>query len=111
MKTEPILAETYRIKEMLAATAGNSIHGLCERITQSMALQMARPREVHSAEELAVMVARQEPARVAAIPPECLEVYRIHNPIIAEIHRIRARLSREQDASALILKDEPPRKP
>jgi hypothetical protein len=34
----------------------------------------------------------------------------MHDPIIAEIHRNRERLSREKEASALVLKEEPPRK-
>ena len=108
MKTEPILAETCRIKERLAAKAGNSIAGLCEQIQRSMAGHAPGRKEVHSAEELASLVAREEPARVAAIPAECLETYRMHNPIIAEIHRIRARLNREPETSGLTLKDEPP---
>ncbi|MGA2543548.1 MAG: hypothetical protein ABSG78_18520 [Verrucomicrobiota bacterium] len=111
MKTEPILAETYGIKEMLAAKAGNSIHGLCVLIETSMSLHAAPAREVHSTEELAALVAREEPARLAAIPQECLETYRIHNPIIAEIHRIREQLNRERENAPLILKDEPPPKP
>jgi len=111
MKTEPILAEAYRIKEMLAAKAGNSIQRLCLQIERSMSLHATPAREVRSAEELAALVAREEPARLAAIPAECLEIYRIHNPMLAEIHRIRARLSREHEASTFILKDEPPRKP
>ena len=52
----------------------------------------------------------EEPARLAAIPAECLETYRIHNPIIAELHRTREALYREQQNEVLILKDEPPRK-
>ena len=109
MKTEPILAETYRIKARLAAKAGNSIAGLCERIGASMTLQATPAKQVRSAEELASLVAREEPGRLAAIPAECLETYRMHNPIIAEIHRIRERLSHEHEASALVLNDKPGR--
>jgi hypothetical protein len=110
MKTEPILAETYRIKEMLAVKAGNSMQGMCEQIARSMSLHATFAPEVRSAEELADLVARAEPARLAAIPAECLETYRMHNPIIAEIHRIRERLSRERETSAMVLNDKPPRK-
>jgi len=111
MKAEPILAETYRIKEILAAKAGFSIQRLCEQIGKSMSLHPPRANQVFSAEDLAALVAREEPARLAAVPAECLQTYRIHDPIIAEIHRIRERLSREREASALVLKEEPPRKP
>ena len=111
MKAEPILAETYRIKEMLAAKAGYSIQRLCEQIEKSMSLHTSPAHQVFSAEDLAALVAREEPARLAAIPAECLETYRMHDPIIAEIHRIRERLSREHEASGLVLKEEPPRKP
>ena len=111
MKTEPILAENYRIKEMLALKAGHSIQRLCEQIEKVMSLHAPPANEVRSADELAALVAREEPARLAAIPAECLETYRMHNPIIAEIHRIREQLCREREAENLMLKDEPPRKP
>ncbi len=111
MKTEPILAETYRIKEMLAVQAGNSIPRICEQIAKSMSLPTPPANEVRSAEELAALVAQEEPARLAAIPAECRETYRMHNPIIAEIHRIREGLSREREASAMVLHDQPPRQP
>jgi len=111
MKAEPILAETYRIKEMLAAKAGYSIQRLCEQIEKSMSRHASTAHQVFSAEDLAALVAREEPARLAAIPAQCLQTYRMHDPIIAEIHRIRERLAREHEASALVLKEEPPRKP
>jgi hypothetical protein len=110
MKAEPILAETYRIKERLAAKAGYSIQRLCQQIEKSMSLHARPAHQVFSAEELAALVAREEPARLAAIPAECLQIYRMHDPIIAEIHHNRERLSREKEASALVLKEEPPRK-
>ena len=111
MKTEPILAETYRIKEMLAVKAGNSIQRLREQIEKAMSLHVPPANEVRSADELAALVAREEPARLAAIPAECLETHRMHNPIIAEIHRIREQLYRERENASFVLKDEPPRKP
>jgi hypothetical protein len=58
MKAEPILAETYRIKEMLAAKAGYSIQRLCEQIEKSMSLHPSPAPQVFSAEELAALVAR-----------------------------------------------------
>ena len=64
MKTEPILAEAYRIKEMLAVKAGNSIQRLCQQIEKSMSLHATPAREVRSAEDLAALVAREEPARL-----------------------------------------------
>ena len=112
MKAEPILAETFRIKEILAARAGFSVQRLCEQIEKSMSLHPSPAHQVFSAEDLAALVAREEPARLAAIPAECLQTYRRHDPIIAEIHLIRERLAREHKASALVfLKEEPPRKP
>jgi len=111
MKAEPILAETYRIKEMLAAKAGYSIQRLCEQIEKSKSLHAPPAHQVFSAEDLAALVAREEPARLAAVPAECRQTYRMHDPIIAEIHRVRERLSYEHEASALVLKEEPPHKP
>jgi hypothetical protein len=111
MRTNPILEEVWRIKDQLAAKAGYSIQRLCQQIEKSMSLHAPPAHQVFSAEELAALVARQEPARLAAIPAECLQTYRMHDPIIAEIHRTGERLSRENEAPALILKDEPPPKP
>ena len=40
-------------------------------------------------------------------PPPPAEPYRVYDPIIAEVHRIREQLARERDASGLVLKDAP----
>ena len=111
MKAEPILAECYRVKEKLAVDCGCSVQRLCARIEQSMTARPRAVHEVHSADELAALVAREEPLQLAAIPEECFEPYRIHDPIIAEIHRIREQLAARQESAGLILKDRPPRKP
>ena len=53
--------------------------------------------------------ARLQAREAAEPPPPPGEPYRVHNSVIAEIHRIREQLSREPEAPGLILKDEPPK--
>ena len=50
-------------------------------------------------------------AREATEPlPPRSKPYLVHDPIVAEIHRTREVLYREQNTEAVVLKDEPPRK-
>ena len=53
--------------------------------------------------------ARLQAREAAEPPPPPGEPYRVHNSVIAEIHRIREQLSREPEAPGLILIDEPPK--
>ena len=41
-------------------------------------------------------------------PPPPGEAYRVYDPIVAEVHRIREKLYHERETSALALKDQPP---
>jgi hypothetical protein len=41
-------------------------------------------------------------------PPPPGEAYRVYDPIVAEVHRIREKLYREQETTPLALKDQPP---
>ena len=60
---------------------------------------------LHSPEQLPARLRARESTEP---PPPPGQPCRIYDPIIAEIHRTRAQLSREREASGLILKDEPP---
>jgi hypothetical protein len=43
-------------------------------------------------------------------PPTQGKPYRVHDPIIAGLHRTREKLQRERQAETLVLNNEPPRK-
>jgi hypothetical protein len=107
MKAEPILLELEAVKERLSAEA----HGNTRRFLDQMeAWLVEHPHAgpvVNSPEELQARLR----ARVTAEPaPPRGKPYRVHDPIIAEVHRARAALYQELQTEALILKDEPPRK-
>jgi hypothetical protein len=107
MKAEPILLELEAVKERLAAEA----HGNTRRFLDQMDAWLvehphAGPR-VNSPEELQARLRAREAAEP---PPPTGKPYRVHDPIIAEVHRARAALYQESQTEALILKDEPPRK-
>ena len=107
MKTEPILQELEAVKAQLAAVA----HGDSRRFLDQMDAWLAgHPHAgpvVNSPEELQARLRVREAAE--PLPPRG-EPYVVHDPIIAEIHRTREALYREQNSEALVLKDEPPKK-
>ncbi len=106
MKTDSILLELEAVKENFAAQAnGDTRHFLDQMEAWAVAHPHAGP-VVNSPEELQ---ARLRARAGEPLPPKD-KPYRVYNPIIAEIHRNREALYREQQSEALILKDEPPRK-
>lgn len=108
MKTEPILQALEAVKDRLAAEANYDTRRFLD---QMEAWTEAHPHPgpvVNSPEELQARLRAREAAEPK--PPKA-KPYKVHNPIIAEIHRNREALYREQQNEPLILKDEPPRKP
>ena len=106
MKAEAILRELEAVKERLAIMAG----GTQRFLDQMEAWLDAHPHAgpvVNAPEELQARLRLREAAEPAPPPAE---PYRVYDPIIAEVHRIREQLARERDASGLVLKDAPPRK-
>ena len=107
MKAEPILQELEVVKERLAADAGGDSRRFLD---QMEAWSVEHPHAgpvVNSPEELQARLRAREATEP---PPPRVKPYRVYDPIIAELHRTREKLYREQQAEALILKDEPPRK-
>ena len=107
MKAEPILQELEAVKERLSAEANGDTRRFLD---QMEAWLVAHPHDgpvVNSPEELQARLRAREAAEP---PPSRGKPYRVHDPIIAEVHRNREALYREQQTGALILKDEPPRK-
>ena len=107
MKAEPILQELEAVKERLAAEAGGDTRRFLDQMEAWLVEHPHAGPVVNSPEELQARLR----AREAAEPPLPRgKPYRVHDPIIAEIHRNREALYREQQAETLILKDEPPKK-
>jgi hypothetical protein len=106
MKAEPILQELEAVKERLAAEVGGDTRRFLDQMEAWLVEHPHAGPVVKSPEELQARLR----AREAAEPPPKGKPYRVHNPIIAELHRTREALYREQQTETLILKDEPPRK-
>ena len=107
MKTEPMLQELEAVKEQLAAEAGGDTRRFLDQMEAWLVEHPHAGPVVNSPEELQARLRARE---AAELPPPKGKPYRVHNPIIAELHRTRGTLYREQQTGALILKDQPPRK-
>lgn len=107
MKTEPILRELEAVKERLAADATGESHGFLDQMESWLERHPHTGPVANSPEELQARLRARETNEPAPLPAR---PYRVHNSIIAEIHRTRAALYREKTTGPLILKDEPPGK-
>ena len=107
MKAEPILQELEAVKERLAAEAGGDSRRFLDQMEAWLVEHPHAGPVVNSPEELQARLRARAAAESA--PPKG-KPYRVHDPIIAEVHRARAALYREWQAGTLVLKDEPPKK-
>jgi hypothetical protein len=92
MKAEPLVQEIENVKDCLSEQAADVAHFS----RQMNAWLEKHPHEgpvVHSPEELAARVRHRE-ATEKPLPP--MKLYRVHDPIVAEIHRTREKLYREK---------------
>lgn len=101
------MVEMWRIKDELGARFAWNPRFICDDL-------MAKQRQSHAdlplVEDLSSTFA-QHVARIGKLPaPLPTHAFMKDDPIIAEVHRVREQLYREQDSAPLILKDEPPRK-
>jgi len=106
MKAETILLELEAVKERLAAEAGGDSRRFLDQMEEWAVEHPHAGPVVNSPEELQARLRAREANEP---PPPKGKPYRVHDPIIAELHRTREKLYREQ-AETLILKDEPPLK-
>ena len=108
MKAEPILQELEAVKERLAAQADGDTQRFLDQIDAWLVEHPHAGPVVNSLEELQARIHAREAAEPAPLPGE---PYKVYDPIIAEVHRIREQLAseREPSSSGLALKDEPPR--
>jgi hypothetical protein len=107
MKAEPILQEIEAVKEILTAEAGGDTRRFLDQMEAWLVEHPHVGPVVNSPEELQARLRAREAAEPS--PPKG-KPYRVHDPIIAEVHRNREALYRERQHEDLILKDEPPRK-
>jgi hypothetical protein len=107
MKVEPILQELEAMKERLAAEAGGDSRRFLDQMEAWLEEHPHAGPVVNSPEELQARLRARE---AAESPKSRGKPYRVHDPIIAEVHRTREKLYREQKAAPLILKDKPSRK-
>ncbi len=107
MKTEPMLQELEAVKEQLAAEAGGDTRRFLDQMEAWLVEHPHAGPVVNSPEELQTRLRAREATEP---PPPRGKLYRVHDPIIAEVHRNREALYRERQKEALILRDEPPKK-
>jgi hypothetical protein len=108
MKAEAIIQEIETVKDRLAEQAGGDLRQFLDQMDTWLAEHPHAGPAVNSPEELQARLRQREATEP---PPPPAEPYRVYDPIIAEIHRIREQLYRERDKVPLILKEEPPPKP
>ena len=108
MKAEPILQEIEAVKERLAAQADGDTQRFLEQMDTWLAEHPHAGPVVNSLEELQARIQTREATEPAPLPGE---PYKVYDPVIAEVHRIREQLAREREPASpgLTLKDEPPR--
>ena len=107
MKAEPILQELEAAKERLALGAGENTRQFLEQMEAWLDEHLHAGPVVNSPEQLQALLRAREAMEPPRLPTQ---PYRVYDPIIAEIHRIREQLSHEQERSGLVLKKEPPRR-
>jgi len=108
MKAEPFLQEVEAVKDRLAEQAGGDLRRFLDEMDTWLAKHPHAGPVVNSPEELQARLRQREATEP---PPPPAEPYRVYDPIIAEVHRIREQLRREGEKAPLVLKDEPPRQP
>jgi hypothetical protein len=107
MKAEPILQELEAVKERLAAEANGDARRFLDQMEAWLTEHPHAGPVVNLPQELQ---ARLRARGAAEPPPPRGKPYRVHDPIIAGVHRTREARDRERQTGALILKDEPPRR-
>ena len=107
MKVETILQELEAVKDRLAAEANYDTRRFLDQMEAWFKAHPHSGPVVNSPEELQARLRARGASEPEATPGK---PYRVYNPIIAEIHRNRETLYREQQAKSLVLKDEPPRR-
>jgi len=102
-----MLQELEAVKERLAREANGDTRLFLEQLDAWLEQHPHAGPVLNSPAELQKRLRMREATEP---PPLPAKPYRVHDPIIAEVHRVRDRLQRGQETEALVLKDEPPRR-
>jgi hypothetical protein len=86
MKAEPILQELEAVKERLAAQADGDTQRFLEQMDAWFAEHPHAGPVVNSVAELQARIQAREATEPAPLPGE---PYKVYDPVIAEVHRIR----------------------
>ena len=106
MQVDPILKELWRVKDELGRNFAQDPRAICADL---MAKQRRTRPNLPLVQDLNATLA-QHAARIAELPTQPpTESFLVDDPIVAEVHRIRERLTREQPGSSLALKEDPHR--
>lgn len=107
MKAEPMLRELEAVKDRLAAESRGDTRRFLDQMEAWLAEHPHAGPVVNSPEELQARLRAREAVEP---PPRRGQPYRVHDPVIAEVHRVRDSLHYERQGGTLILKDAPPSK-
>ncbi len=104
MKTDTILQELEVVKARLAEAAGGDTQRFLDQMDAWLMEHPHAGPVVNSPEDLQARLRAREAA--GSLP--CGEPYRVRDPILAELHRMRAMQHCDSHAAVLVLKDESP---
>jgi hypothetical protein len=105
MKEDKIIADLEQTKERLAATAGYDTRRFLDNVDAWLAAHPHPGPVVTSPEELQARIRGRDATEGPAPPPK---PYRVYDPIVAEVHRIRARLAVEKMKPSVVRETPPP---
>jgi hypothetical protein len=105
MKIDPIFREIEAIKERLKEQAGGDLRQFLNQMDTWLAEHPHTGPSVTTPDELQERLRHREATEP---PPPPAAPYKVYDPIVAEVHRIREKLSRERENTPLILNDQPP---
>ena len=103
MKADQVFQEIESVKDGLAAQAKGDVRRFLDQMDGWLEEHPHAGPVVNSPTELQARLRQREATEPPSIPSE---PYKVYDPIIAEVHRTRERLYREQKDAPLILKDE-----
>jgi hypothetical protein len=103
MKADQVFQEIESVKDRLAGQAQGDVRQFLDQMDGWLKAHPHAGPVVKSPTDLQARLRQREVTEPPSIP---LEPYKVYDPIIAEVHRTREKLYREQKDAPLILKDD-----
>jgi hypothetical protein len=103
MKAEPIIREVEAVKDRLAEHAGGDLQRFLDQMDGWLQAHPHTGPVVKSPGDLELRLRHREATEPPQPPPE---PYRVYDPVIAEVHRIREKFSREGKNVPLVATNE-----